>query len=110
MAKDRNSVALKSMNPLGNLNEEDVNYQLKKALSDLNRINEQKDDIDQKCKRLDKQVSSVWFLAVTAEVPVHYFCLQQISSLLDEKLALTSEIEMLKEKLQNQDNFRIDPK
>lgn len=63
MAKDRNSaVALKSMNPLGNFgnNEEDVNYQLKKALSDLNRINEQKDDIDQKCKRLDKQVR-LWF-------------------------------------------------
>ena len=34
----------------------------------------------------------------------------QISTLLDEKLALTSEIEMLKEKLQNQDNYRIDPK
>lgn len=58
MAKDRNSVALKTSMSLGNSSsEEDVNFQLKKALSDLNRINEQKDDIDQKCKRLDKQVS-----------------------------------------------------
>jgi hypothetical protein len=55
---------------------------------DLNRITEQKDDIDQKCKRLDRQVSE----------------------LQDEKMALISEIEMLKTKLQNEDNARVDPK
>jgi hypothetical protein len=55
---------------------------------DLNRITEQKDDIDQKCKRLDRQVSE----------------------LQDEKMALISEIEMLKTKLQHEDNARVDPK
>lgn len=55
---------------------------------EINRVNEQKEDIEQKCKRLDKQVSE----------------------LQDEKMALLTEMEMLKTKLQKEDNARTDPK
>jgi hypothetical protein len=65
-----------------------ISEKLKKALVELNRLAEQKEDIDQKCKRLDRQVSE----------------------LQDEKMALVSEIEMLKTKLQKEDNARVDPK
>lgn len=61
--------------------------QLRKALSEMNRLVEQKEDTEQKCKRLDRQVSE----------------------LQDEKMALTSEIEMLKTKLQRDDSARLDP-
>ena len=94
MSKDRNPVvksAASNMSPTvggGGLNEDDYGFQFRKALIELNRVNELKDDIDQKCKRLDKQVSE----------------------LQDEKIALISEMEMLKERLQQEDNARIDPK
>jgi hypothetical protein len=93
MSKDRNPVvkSTSNMSPTvagGGLNEDDYGFQFRKALIELNRVNELKDDIDQKCKRLDKQVSE----------------------LQDEKIALISEMEMLKERLQQEDNARIDPK
>ena len=68
--------------------ENDYGFQFRKALTELTRVNELKDDIDQKCKRLDKQVSE----------------------LQDEKMALITEMEMLKARLQQEDNARIDPK
>lgn len=36
--------------------DEDLNYQLKKTLLELNRVNEQKEELEQKCKSLDSQV------------------------------------------------------
>ena len=46
---------------------------IKKLVFELNRVNEQKDDIEQKCERLDRQVSE----------------------LQDEKKALVKEIDKL---------------
>ena len=54
----------------------------------MNRIIEQKEDIDQKCKSLDKRVTE----------------------LQEEKMSLVNEMEILKNKLQREDNARIDPK
>ena len=90
MSRDRNMNVIKSASSLSigaSSSEEDIAYQLKKTLADLNRLNEQKEDIDQKCKSLDKQVSE----------------------LQDEKMALISEIEVLKTRLQRDDNSRMDP-
>jgi len=69
--------------------DEDLNYQLKKTLIELNRVTETKDEIEHKCKALDSQVAI----------------------LQDEKSVLITEIEMLKEKLQRDDNtaLRDDP-
>lgn len=60
--------------------------QLKKTILELNRVIEQREDLDRRCKRLDKQVSE----------------------LQDDKMSLVSEIEVLKEKLQEDDNARLD--
>ena len=67
--------------------DDDYGPQFRKTLIELNRVNELKDDIDQKCKRLDKQVAE----------------------LQDEKLALINELELLKDRLQQENNARIDP-
>ena len=88
MSKDKNTVVKSSSNLSLGTSDDDYGFQFRKALIELNRVNELKDDIDQKCKRLDKQVAE----------------------LQDEKLALISELEMLKDRLQQQDNARIDPK
>ena len=65
-----------------------MHVKLKKALSEMSRINEQKEDIDQKCKVLDKRVVE----------------------LQEEKLSLVHEMDQLKTKLQREDNARTDPK
>lgn len=87
MCKDRNMLRSPSSLSFGTGHDEDVNHQYKKTVIELRQVNEQKDDLDQKCKRLDKQCSE----------------------LQDEKMSLISEMEMLKEKLQQEDNARIDP-
>lgn len=91
MCKDRNLQRSTSSLSFSNISQdhssEDVHYQFKKALAELNRVNEQREDLDSKCKRLDKQVSE----------------------LQDEKMSLMSEMEMLKDKLQQEDNSRVDP-
>ena len=59
MSKDRNMNLIKQSSSslsIGVNSDDDLNYQLKKALMEINRINEFKDDIEIKCKRLDKQV------------------------------------------------------
>lgn len=59
MSKDRNMNLIKqstSSLSIGLNADDDLNYQLKKALIEVNRINELKEDIEMKCKRLDKQV------------------------------------------------------
>jgi hypothetical protein len=60
--------------------------QLKRTVFELNRVSELREDLDRKCRRLDKQVSE----------------------LQDDKMSLMSEIEVLKEKLQANDNARVD--
>lgn len=90
MCKDRNLQRSSSSLSFSSTNHdhvEDVNHQFKKALAEINRVNEQKEELDRKCKRLDKQVSD----------------------LQDEKMSLISEMEMLKDKLQQEDNARVDP-
>jgi peptidoglycan hydrolase CwlO-like protein len=93
MSKDRNmnlirqSASSLSIGALGSAPEEDLNYQLKKAQLEINRINELKEDIEIKCKRLDKQVSE----------------------LQEEKMSLMSEMELLRVKLQREDSNRNDP-
>lgn len=67
--------------------EDDLNYQLKNSMNEINRLTELKDDIELKCKCLDKQVSELH----------------------EEKMALLSEIEKLKDKLQREDTIRNDP-
>ncbi|CAF0817325.1 unnamed protein product [Brachionus calyciflorus] len=85
MSKDKNMNIVKNSNSMSF--DDDVNYQLKKSMNEINRLNELKDDIEQKCKCLDKQVSE----------------------LQEEKMAMLSEIEKLKDKLQREDSFRNDP-
>lgn len=104
MSKDRNMNLIRqstsslsvgggsSSGPSSNLmnvsgSDEDLNYQLKKAQLEMSRLNELREDIELKCKRLDKQVSE----------------------LQEEKLALVSEIDLLREKLQREDVNRNDP-
>ena len=88
MAKSASSLSIGGANTstLGST-EDDLNYQFKKALIELNRVNEQKEDIERKCKRLDKQVAE----------------------LQDEKMALLAEMDMIKDKLQRDDSARTDP-
>lgn len=67
--------------------DDDLAYQLKKTHAEMARINELREDIELKCKRLDKQVSE----------------------LQEEKSSLVSEIDVLREKLQREDMSRNDP-
>ncbi len=46
---------------------------LKKALIELNRVNEQKEEIQQKCRSLDSQVSFSLSLKISSKI--HYFAL-----------------------------------
>lgn len=87
MCKDRSMARSPSSLSFNTIHDEDVNSQYKKTVLELNRVNELREDLDKKCKRLDKQVSE----------------------LQDEKMSLMSEMEMLKEKIQQEDNARIDP-
>lgn len=87
MSKDRSASFSKASSTTGN-SDDDLSFQLKKAFSEIARLNEQKDEFELKCKKLDKQ----------------------ISSLQDEKLNLLHEIESIKEKLMNQDSHRADSK
>lgn len=87
MSKDRSVSFSKASSTTGN-SEDDLSFQLKKAFSEIARLNEQKDEFELKCKKLDKQ----------------------IASLQDEKLNLLHEIESIKEKLMNQDSHRADSK
>lgn len=68
-----------------NLND-DLNNQLKLSLNEIKILNEQKNDIEQKCKTLDRQVSE----------------------LQEEKMAMLFEIEKLKDKLQREDLIQND--
>lgn len=65
----------------------DANFQLKKAQLEIIRLAELRDDIELKCKRLDKQVSE----------------------LLEEKSTMASEIDVLRAKLHREDSNRNDP-
>lgn len=80
--KSLNSI---SQNSYLNLNE-DLNHQLKQSLNEINNLNELKNDYEQKCKTLDKQVSD----------------------LQEEKMAMIFEIEKLKDKLQRDDLIEND--
>jgi protein HOOK3 len=66
---------------------ESVAFQLKKTIAELNRLNEQKEEVDQKCKVLNKKVNE----------------------LQEERASLINDIEILKNKLQQEDNARVDP-
>lgn len=66
---------------------ESVAFQLKKTITDMNRLNDQKEEVDQKCIILNKK----------------------LNELQDERSSLINEIEILKNKLQQEDNARIDP-
>ena len=61
-------------------------FKLKKTLSEMRRLAEQKDESDQKCSSLSKQ------------------CIE----LLDEKSLLVSEIETLKKRIQHNESARND--
>ncbi|RNA02957.1 Hook [Brachionus plicatilis] len=74
-----------SQNSYLNMNE-DLNNQLKGSLNEINRLNELKNDIEQKCKTLDRQVCE----------------------LQEEKMAMIFEIEKLKDKLQREDLIQND--
>ena len=80
--KSLNSI---SHNSCLNLNE-DLYLQLKQSLNEINNLNELKNDFEQKCKTLDKQVSD----------------------LQEEKMALIFEIDKLKDKLQRDDLIEND--
>jgi chromosome segregation ATPase len=88
MSKDRTkrSASVLSLSLNADVWDNDTNLQLRKALADLARITEQKENITQKYNRLD----------------------QQVLVLQDDKLSLMNEIEMLKDKLQREDNVRTD--
>ena len=62
MSKDPNSNNIFKPSNLalaGLGSDEDLSYQLKKSLIEVNRLSELKEDMEQKCKQLDKQVGEL---------------------------------------------------
>lgn len=88
MSKDINLARSTSSLSFNASNDEDMNQQHKRTVIELNRVNELKEELDQKCKRLDKQCSE----------------------LQDEKISLINEMELLRDKLQEEDYARTDTK